>query len=204
MKICFLDKTPFFYNSNDLNSPLLRGAEIALINLASCLNNLGHSVTVINNCPKNENISNINWININSLDTQLSFDLSISNNDCRFFDKIISKKKKFADTLKYNLKDKYIFPDINKKVRSNNYLLNLYIEPKNKKKFIKHMKKNKIICRTIYEKLLNENKVLKPIVKTNLNNAIKCKKSLVAIPSHEQLSEKQFNFIVKKIKDFQN
>ena len=93
MKICFLDKTPFLYNSNDLNSSLLRGAEIALINLASCLNDLGHSVTVINNCPKNETISNIDWININSLNNRLFFDLSISNNDCRFFDKIISNKK---------------------------------------------------------------------------------------------------------------
>ena len=93
MKICFLDKTTFSYNSNDLNSPLLRGAEIALINLASSLNNLGHSVTVINNCPNNETISNIDWININSINTKLSFDLSISNNDCRFFDKIFSKKR---------------------------------------------------------------------------------------------------------------
>ena len=33
------------------------------------------------------------------------------------------------------------------------------------------MKKNNIICRTIYEKLLNENHVLKPIIKTNLSNA---------------------------------
>lgn len=93
MKICFLDKTPFFYNSSHLNSPILRGAETALINLASTLNNLGHDITVINNCPKNETISNINWININSLDTQLIFDLAISNNDCRFFDKVISNKK---------------------------------------------------------------------------------------------------------------
>ena len=58
---------------------MLRGAEIALINLAYSLNNLGDSVTVINNCPNNETISNIDWININSINTKLSFDLSISN-----------------------------------------------------------------------------------------------------------------------------
>ena len=155
-----------------------------------------------NNGHSNNNKKDCRLIGINSrMDSLQAY---ILNNKLKNFDKIILKKKKFADFLKYNLEDKYIFPDINKKVSSNNYLLNFYIEPKNKKKFIKYMEKNKIICRTIYEKLLNENKVLKPIVKTNLNNAIKCKKSLVAIPSHERLSEKQFKFIVKKIKDFQN
>ncbi len=93
MKICFLDKTPFTYNSKNLNSPLLRGAETSLINLCSSLNELGHKVTVINNCPKNETIENIDWLNINNVNDRLSFDLAISNNDCRFFDIVNSSKK---------------------------------------------------------------------------------------------------------------
>ena len=93
MKICFLYKTSFTYNSKNLNSPYLRGAETALINLSSYLNKLGHKVTVINNCPKNETIDNIDWININHVKNKLSFDLSISNNDCRFFNIVNSTKK---------------------------------------------------------------------------------------------------------------
>ena len=37
------------------------------------------------------------------------------------------------------------------------------------------MKKNGIACKIIYTKLLNENKVLKPIVKTKLTNAFNFK-----------------------------
>ena len=93
MKICFLDKTSFEYNSKDIDSPFLRGAETALINISTTLNKLGYEITIINNCPKNEVIDNIRWININNLNQKLSFDISISNNDCNFFDLIDSKKK---------------------------------------------------------------------------------------------------------------
>jgi len=93
MNICFLDNTNFSYNSNDLNSSKLRGAETVLINLATSLSNLNHQVSIINNCPKNEKIENINWININSLKNKNIYDLAISNNDSNLFDKIVSKKK---------------------------------------------------------------------------------------------------------------
>ena len=93
MNICFLDKTTFFYNSKDLNSFKLRGAETVIINLAKSLIEFGHDVTIINNCPINEMISNINWININNLTEKLSFDLSISNNDCQLFENVNSKHK---------------------------------------------------------------------------------------------------------------
>ena len=93
MKICLLDKTLFSYNSNDLNTFKLRGAETVLINIANSLMEFGHKVTVINNCPKNEKISNINWLNINNLTQKSFFDLAISNNDCCLFDKVNTKKK---------------------------------------------------------------------------------------------------------------
>ena len=86
MNICFLDKTPFSYNSNDINSYKLRGAETVLINISNSLFKLGHQVTVINNCNRNEQINNINWVNINNLSEKLSFDLAISNNNCQLFD----------------------------------------------------------------------------------------------------------------------
>ena len=93
MNICFLDNTPFLYNSNDLNTFKLRGAETVLINIANSLTKLGHNVTIINNCPQNEKIFNINWVNINNLSEKFFFDLAISNNDCQLFDKIVSNKK---------------------------------------------------------------------------------------------------------------
>jgi glycosyltransferase involved in cell wall biosynthesis len=93
MNICFLDKTSFTYNSKDINSFKLRGAETILINLAISLTSLGHQVTVINNCQHNEKINNISWININHLNKKIYYDLAISNNDCQLFDIIDSKKK---------------------------------------------------------------------------------------------------------------
>ena len=98
MNICFLDKTTFNYNIKDLNSYKLRGAETVLINLALCLTKFGHNVTVINNCPTNESISGIKWLNINGVSKKLNFDIAISNNDCRLFDYIFSKKKNFIIT----------------------------------------------------------------------------------------------------------
>ena len=93
MHICLLDKTNFSYNFYDLNNSKLRAAETILINIAISLSNLNHQVSIINNCPKNEKIGNINWININSLKDKYICDLAISNNDCNLFDKILAKKK---------------------------------------------------------------------------------------------------------------
>jgi dTDP-4-amino-4,6-dideoxygalactose transaminase len=132
-----------------------------------------------------------------------SFQAYILDNKLKKLDKIISIKKKYADLLKKNLPKSFTSPAINSKVTPNNYLISFYIDPPKKKNFIKYMKRSNINCRTIYEKLLNENKVLKPIIKTNLDNAIKCKKSLITVPCHENLSEKQFKFIIKKIKEFE-
>ena len=85
MEICFVDKTPFQYNSKHAYSKDLRGAETVLINLSKALSNLGHRITVINNCPKTESINQINWININSNFSPKNYDLVISNGDCQLF-----------------------------------------------------------------------------------------------------------------------
>ena len=93
MKICFLENTNFCYNSNDLHSPLLRGSETTLINLSLELNKMGHKITVINNCPRNEVINSIRWLNFNNYNENETFEIAISNNDIRFFNKINAKKK---------------------------------------------------------------------------------------------------------------
>ena len=93
MKICFIDNTLFQYNSSDIYSKNLRGAETVLINLSNSLNHLNHKITIINNCPKSEVISGIRWININSNFTIENFDLVISNGDCRLFKYAFSKNR---------------------------------------------------------------------------------------------------------------
>ena len=93
MNICFLDNANFEYNSQDIYSYKLRGAETVLINLSKELSNLGHKITVINNCYKNEIIDDISWKKIQSYNEKETFDLAISNGDTRLFDKINSNKK---------------------------------------------------------------------------------------------------------------
>ena len=93
MKICFLDNTKFEYNSNDLYSYKLRGAESVLINLSSELTKLGHDVTVINNCYKNEFIKGVSWKKIQYYNDNKIFDIAISNGDTRLFEKTKSYKK---------------------------------------------------------------------------------------------------------------
>lgn len=93
MNICFLDNTNFEYNSQNIYSYNLRAAETVLINLSKELSNLGHKITVINNCYKNEIIDDISWKKIQSYNEKETFDLSISNGDTRLFDKINSNKK---------------------------------------------------------------------------------------------------------------
>ena len=92
MKICFIDNTIFKYNSNDLYSKNLRGAETILINLSNSLNELNHDITIINNCPNSEIINGIKWIDINSNFSVKNYDLVISNGDCRLFKYANSKK----------------------------------------------------------------------------------------------------------------
>ena len=66
------------------------------------------------------------------------------------------------------------------------------------------MLKNKIECTTFYKKLLNQNNVLKPFLKTKLSNAILCSKSLVCIPNHENLNKKELLRISSVINSFKN
>ena len=93
MNICFIDNTNFQYNSKDLYSEKLRGAETVLINLSNSLVKLGHKITIINNCPKSEYINGIKWLNINSSFEINDYDLAFANADCRLFDLVKSKKK---------------------------------------------------------------------------------------------------------------
>lgn len=93
MKICFLDNSKIQYNSNDIYSNKIRGAENILINLANEFAKLNHNVMVYNNSLKNEKINNVDWCNLNSIDKSNKFDLAITNNDINLLNFVNSKKK---------------------------------------------------------------------------------------------------------------
>ena len=93
-------------------------------------------------------------------------------------------------------------PLFNKNINSNNYVFSFYVTPEIKKKFLNLFNKNKIECKTFYPKLLNSNKLLKPIYMTNLKNAEYSVKSLISIPSHENLNKTQLIKITDLINNF--
>ena len=93
MKICFLDNVKTSYTSKDIYTNKIRGAENVVVNLSIELSKLNHDVTIYNNCEGNIKINNVNWININNINDNPYYDLAISNNDIRLFDKINASKK---------------------------------------------------------------------------------------------------------------
>ncbi len=94
MKVCFIDKTEFQYNCNDINKPFIRGAENVLINLSLSINKLGHKVVVFNNCAREYNFKNYSWLNIKKINPKnFNFDIAISNNDTKLLDYVSSTKK---------------------------------------------------------------------------------------------------------------
>ena len=94
MKICFLENTKFEYSYKDIHSSKLRGAENILINITKRLSEMGHNITVYNNCNIEVHKDNSNWYNINQIDQshQLEFDFAISNGDARLLNKVKAKK----------------------------------------------------------------------------------------------------------------
>jgi len=88
MKICFLDSVNVPYTSKDIYSNKIRGAENILINLSTEFSKLNHEVTIYNNCNNNIKIDNINWINLNNIHDNPHYDLAITNNNIKLFDKI--------------------------------------------------------------------------------------------------------------------
>ena len=93
MNICFLDNNKVGYTHDDLQKNLIRGAERAVINLALTLENLGHKITVLNHTKKKSYFKNVRWLNINEYNESEFFDIAITNNDFRCFDKVKSNKK---------------------------------------------------------------------------------------------------------------
>jgi hypothetical protein len=64
------------------------------------------------------------------------------------------------------------------------------------------MKKHKIECKNYYQKLLPENKLLKPILGTCIKNSIYNKNSLISLPTSEKLSRSNILRISKLVNEF--
>ena len=92
MKICFLDNSPIPYNTNDLNSKDIRGAENVVIHLSNELTKLDNKVVVFNNSLENKTINGVKWSNLNNVNRNITYDLAFTNNDMKLFDKIIANK----------------------------------------------------------------------------------------------------------------
>jgi glycosyltransferase involved in cell wall biosynthesis len=96
MKIVFIDNAEIEYNSRDRHNSKLRGAEAVIINMAESLANLNHQACIINNCPKDEKINNVNWINIKKIRKEkikIDCDAAIANANANNLSLVLSKKK---------------------------------------------------------------------------------------------------------------
>ena len=93
MKIFFLEKSiPF--NSLDLNSDKIGGAEKILINISNELAKYKNmEIKVFNNVVKKQLINNVEWININDYDKPIEPDILIAFSDTNLFKNYKSKKK---------------------------------------------------------------------------------------------------------------
>lgn len=119
-------------------------------------------------------------------------------------DSIIKKKTLFFSILKKELPEYLRLPVFDHNFQSNSYILSVFIKRNIRNKFIEFMRKNKIECKTFYNKLISANQVLKPILKTNLTNAKECSKTLVCIPAHNRISIPIFKKILKKMHEFKS
>ena len=93
-------------------------------------------------------------------------------------------------------------PKFDKYVNSNHYIFSLYANPKLRKKILNFLNINKIESKSFYPIPISRNKLLKPIYKTNLKNTKYCCKSLICLPSHENLTKKQLFKISKVFNSF--
>ena len=157
------------------------------------LKNNGHNLTDKTKCE---------LLGINSrLDTIQAY---ILNHKIKNFKNYLIHNKKNFKIYNKNLKNFLKLPELNKKSSTNGYLYSFRIDKKLVKNFLNFMKINGIEARQFYARSLPENKVLKPIIKTDLRNAKKCSAEIISIPSRASLKNYEKNKILDTIKNFFN
>jgi len=164
-----------------------------LLKRAQLMRNNGHNLVNKDDCK------------ILGLNSRLdSIQAYILNKKFFLIDNVIKKKSLFFSMFKKELPNYLKLPVFDNNFKSNNYILSVFIKKNIRNKFIQFMKRNKIECRTFYNKLISSNKVLEPIVKTDLTNAKKCSKTLVCIPTHERIAIPIFKKMLKKMHEFKS
>ena len=92
MKIVLIENSNIEYDGNDRNNPILRGAELAIINYSEELVKRNHDVTVINNCKSDNIINGVRYHNFKSKNFNRNFDIAIVNADAKLFNIVRSRK----------------------------------------------------------------------------------------------------------------
>ena len=161
------------------------------LNKLNLLKNNGHSF---------KDKSTFKELGINSrLDSIQAY---ILNNKLKYLKKNITLKTKFHKILRKFIKNKYNFSKFKKEIKSNSYVFPVRVPAKSRSKFIKFMRLQKVECKIFYNKLIPDNKLLKPILKTDLKNARKLTKTMVCLPSHNELKIKDIHKIGNLFKKF--
>jgi dTDP-4-amino-4,6-dideoxygalactose transaminase len=154
------------------------------------LKNNGHSV-------KNKEIHR--FLGFNSrLDTIHAIILSYK---LKKLNQIINSRKKNFNIYKKKLDSNYILPKYESNINWNSYILNIRCKIPSSK-VNKYLKNCNIETKTIYNKLLSEYKLLKPIFKTPLDKAKKLTKNTIALPINENLQKEEIMHIINKLNSF--
>lgn len=162
MKICFLDNLKIPYTSKDINSVKIRGGEKIVINLSRELTKLGNNVIVYNNCSYDCEIDGIKWSNLKNINTNVVFDLAITNNDINLFNNIKSKKY-FAFS--------YSIQSIEKFIRKRQFFSYLKYKPKIILLGSYHLKnRNKLL--KIFGSIITELAVDEIFINSKINDSI--------------------------------
>ena len=118
------------------------------------------------------------------------------------FKNYLKKNRKNFKLFNKHLKNCLKLPELDPKSNTNGYLYSFRINKKLVNNFLNFMKGNGIEARQFYVRSLPENKVLKPIIKTDLKNAKKCTAEIISIPSRACLKNYEINKIITTIKIF--
>lgn len=118
----------------------------------------------------------------------------------KYFDIVFNRRKEIVDMYREDLKD---VPSVtmleNKKDRVNaNWMFAIHVN--NRKKFMEYMKDNGII--TVVHNKRNDIYSVFGGLRKDLSNLEKLDKTLVNIPLHHELSDKEVNYVIDKIKNW--
>ena len=91
-KIYFLENSKKQYDGSYRCNPILRGAELAIINYSEELAKKGYEVFVLNNCLKSCEINKVKYFNINNKNNKFECDVAIANADANLFSNVKSRK----------------------------------------------------------------------------------------------------------------